>query len=366
MQSVRVLVVDDSAFMRKYITDILQVDSGIHVVGTARNGKEALASIPALLPDVITLDIEMPVMDGISTLKEIVNSYNTPVIMLSSLTQEGADKTIESLEIGAFDFVGKPSGVISLDLDKVGENLRVKVKVAVTSKRSVLKQDFINHRQTAARQVPIEQPEVAFHAGSSKQSSGRRHKKPDIIAIGTSTGGPRALQVVLTALPADVPPVVIVQHMPPGFTKSLAVRLNQLCKVRVSEVTVGEVLLAGHAYIAPGGYQFRVEMKAGQLIAKVTSDSPVNGHRPSVDVLFESLTEIPSIYVYAAILTGMGSDGAVEITNLKRLGGFTVAEAEESCVVFGMPRAAIAKGGIDVVAPLDKIAVALTNYREPF
>ncbi|UOF89375.1 chemotaxis response regulator protein-glutamate methylesterase [Fodinisporobacter ferrooxydans] len=353
MQPIRVLVVDDSAFMRKYITDILQQDPGIQVARTARNGKEALAFISAIQPDVITLDIEMPVMDGISTLKQLVQTSKIPVIMLSSLTQDGADKTIESLEIGAFDFVGKPSGTISLDLDKVGEHLRARVKAAVSSKRIKVQTGYID----AAQAAPLQQ--------QKKEAKTTAQKNPDIIAIGASTGGPRALQVVLTHLPADVPPVVIVQHMPPGFTKSLATRLNQLCKVRVSEVVDGELLRSGHAYIAPGGYQFRVEHRAGQMFAKVNADAPVNGHRPSVDVLFESLAGIPSICVYAAILTGMGSDGAIGIANIKRRGGFTIAEAEESCIVFGMPRAAIAKGGIDVVVPLSRVAAELINYREP-
>jgi two-component system, chemotaxis family, protein-glutamate methylesterase/glutaminase len=349
MQVIRVLVVDDSAFMRKFITDILQEDPEIQVVGTARNGKDALSRIPMIKPDVITLDVEMPEMDGLTCLKEIVRQYEIPVIMLSSLTQEGAKKTIESLENGAFDFVGKPSGSISLNLDTVGDSLRLKVKTAGTRKKQ--------------RTITPGSPEIEYRMTNTGAGSPKM-KKPDLIAIGTSTGGPRALQTVLTQLPIDVPPVVIVQHMPPGFTKSLAARLNQLSKIKVCEASDGQQLESGQAYIAPGGYQFEVIAVTGKLVAKVSDSAPVNGHKPSVDVLFQSIANIPNIRVRAAILTGMGSDGAAGIRQIRERGGFTIAEAEESCVVFGMPRAAIVREGIDVVVPIQRVAAELTNYRE--
>jgi two-component system, chemotaxis family, protein-glutamate methylesterase/glutaminase len=362
---IRVLVVDDSAFMRKLITDILQSDPKILVVGTARNGKEALASIGSLQPDVITLDVEMPEMDGLSCLKEIVKTHQTPVIMLSSLTQEGAEKTIEALAIGAFDFVGKPSGSISLNLATVGDALLMKVREAAKRKNRLTTRKIDKPQQSFIKMTSERSTNQSMASKNHQTDSlSIKLKKPDIIAIGTSTGGPRALQTVLTELPPNLPPVVIVQHMPVGFTKSLAARLNQLSQIEVCEVEDGQPLLPGQAYIAPGGLQFEVVSINHALYAKVKSLQPVNGHRPSVDVLFHSIAAIPNIQVRAAILTGMGSDGARGIERIHQIGGYTIAEAEESCVVFGMPRAAIARGGIDVVAPIQRIAAELTNYQE--
>jgi len=349
MKPIQVLVVDDSALMRRIITDILRSDPEIIVVGTAKNGQEALEFIPHLQPDVITLDIEMPVMNGLEALPMIWRKYKVPTIMLSSLTQDGAEATIKALELGAFDFVGKPSGSISLDLAKVSQDLIHKVKAAAKKEQVVQSTKYFKPfpKPTPAPPKPM-----------------RAHKRvEEIIAIGTSTGGPRALQVVLSHLPAELPAaVVIVQHMPAGFTKSLANRLDQICRVRVHEAEDGQVLEEGHVYIAPGDWHMQVvERTGGDYVIRLHQDPPVGGHRPCVDILFDSVANLTRVRTRAAILTGMGGDGAAGMVKIKSRGGRTIAEAKESCVVFGMPRTAIAKGCVDVVVPLDRIAEELTK-----
>ena len=349
MNPIKVLVCDDSALMRRIISDIFSSDPEIIVVGTAKNGKEALDLIPVLNPDVLTLDIEMPVLNGLEALPMIWRKYKLPTIMLSSLTQDGAEATIQALELGAFDFVGKPSGSISLDLAKVGPALISKVKAAAKKEQVVQSTKYFK---------PLPQPTPA------PPKPMRGHKRvEEILAIGTSTGGPRALQVVLSHLPAELPAaVVIVQHMPAGFTKSLAARLDQLCRVRVHEAHDGQVLEEGHVYIAPGDNHMRiVEQGAGTYVIRLDKQPPVGGHRPCVDVMFESLSELQRVRIRATILTGMGGDGSNGMVKIKARGGRTIAEAQESCVVFGMPRTAIAKGCVDIVVPLDRIADELTK-----
>jgi two-component system chemotaxis response regulator CheB len=349
MNRIKVLVVDDSALMRRIISDIFQKEPDITVVGTARNGKEALEAIPMLKPDVITLDIEMPVLTGLEALPMIWRKYKIPTIMLSSLTQDGAEATIRALELGAFDFVGKPSGSISLDLAIVGQELVGKVRAAAKKEQIVRSTKYFKPQP---KQIP--EPPKPIPTGNRVE---------EIIAIGTSTGGPRALQVVLSHLPATLKAaVVVVQHMPPGFTKSLAQRLDQICQVRVHEAEHGQVLEEGHVYIAPGDYHMRiVERSPGVFETSLNQQPPLGGHRPSVDVLFESVADLKHVRLRAAILTGMGSDGANGMVRIKERGGYTVAEAKESCVVFGMPRMAIAKGCVDAVVPLDRVAYELTK-----
>jgi len=347
MSQIKVLVVDDSALMRRIISDIFKSDPEIIVVGTAKNGQEAIELIPKLNPDVLTLDIEMPVLNGLEALPMIWRKFKLPTIMLSSLTQDGAEATIKALELGAFDFVGKPSGSISLDLAKVGQELINKVKAAA-------KKDQVVQSTKYFKPMPRLNPPQP-----KPMRTGKRVE--EIIAIGTSTGGPRALQVVLSHLPAELPAaVVIVQHMPPGFTKSLAQRLDQLCRVRVHEAQDGQVLEEGHVYIAPGDYHMRVaEQSFGSFAIKLSQEPAHGGHRPAVDIMFDSVADLRGVRIRAAILTGMGGDGATAMVKIKARGGRTIAEAKESCVVFGMPRTAIDKGCVDVVVPLDRIAEEL-------
>lgn len=357
MEPIRVLVVDDSALMRRVISDILQTDPEIRVVATARNGKEALNVLERRQEvDVVTLDIEMPVMDGLETLSKILELYRLPVIMLSSLTTAGANHTIRALELGAFDFVPKPSGSISLDLDKVTDELLSKVKAAGKRKKEL----------PANPGIPAV-PKVAGGLREDRQSGPPRAfptgKLKEIVAIGTSTGGPRALQTVLTGLPAGLKAAVaIVQHMPPGFTKSLASRLDQICEVRVHEAEHGQELEPGHVYIAPGDYHMEVAMSGNRFVVKLDQSPPVGGHRPAVNNLFRSVAVLQGVALQGVILTGMGNDGAEGLKLIKQAGGKTIAEAKETCVVYGMPKAAVETGCVDAVVPLHDVARQILSF----
>ncbi|MBG9565707.1 protein-glutamate methylesterase/protein-glutamine glutaminase [Brevibacillus agri] len=362
MSKIRVLVTDDSAFMRKVISDILSGDPEIEVIDRAKNGLECIEKCKQLSPDVLTLDIEMPIMNGLEALEKLMADCPVPVVMLSSLTREGAEATIQALELGAFDFITKPSGPISLDIHKVADRLIERVKAAVVAKghmrrtlrpsRPAAPEPMRPSPASATAPVRTAQPSV-LNALPRLQSSG----KARLVVLGTSTGGPKALQNVLTAIPAGFPaPIAIVQHMPAGFTKSLAQRLDSLCHIRVTEVTDGEWLEPGTAYIAPGGYHFEVHQANGKLQAHLHQQEPRGGHRPSVDVLFESASRLTNVDKWAIIMTGMGNDGTKGLKQMKELGPVTsIIEDESSCVVFGMPRAAIQAGLADHVAPLEKI-----------
>lgn len=340
MKKIRVLVVDDSAFMRKVISDLLMDDQLIEVIATARNGEDALKKLKTLKPDVMTLDVEMPVMDGIATLKRVMKEHPLPVVMISSVTKEGTANTLAAMELGAVDFITKTSGPISLDLHKVKAELIEKVKLA--------SQVNVVSSKIKKKPVKLEKP-----IQKEIEKTGKK-----LIAIGTSTGGPKALQKVLTQLPKGIEaPILIVQHMPSGFTKSLGERLNRLCKISVKEAEDGEVLRNGVAYIAPGGLHMKVEKKGNYLSIKCDETALRRGHRPSVDVLFESIAQMREYEVIAVIMTGMGTDGADGVKALKRnVNCFVIAESEESSVVFGMPKAAIKTNFVDEVAHLEDIS----------
>ena len=362
MEKPKVLVVEDSAFMRKLITDFLTEDQTIHIVGYARNGKDAIDKIKALKPDVVTLDIEMPIMDGLEALKIIMNECPLPVIMLSSSTKFGTENTILAMQYGAFDFIAKPSGSISLDLHKVKEELKEKITAASKAKSSRLQINATRTKQKLSESPKYSNIESTHFQSLVPKSFDNGNQK--IIAIGTSTGGPRALQTVLTNLPETIgAPIVIVQHMPPGFTKSLANRLNSLSAITVKEAEDDEILHKGTAYIAPGGYHFKVIKKGGNLIAKMSIEEAVNGHRPSVDVLLESISALENYSVICVIMTGMGNDGSKGLVALKeKRPTLSIAESEESSIVFGMPRAAIATNLVDDVENVENIAQAIMKY----
>lgn len=348
MNPYKILVVDDSIFMRKMITDMITEDAQFQVIGTAKNGKEAVNMVKMLKPDAITMDIEMPEMNGLDALKIIMDIQPTPVIMLSSLTQDGARETIVALERGAVDFVGKPSGSISLDLHRVRELLLEKLHIAV--KTNVLKfrsNPVVTPPIPRAKAVPrIEElpkvtkehtvPHLSHQQGSSQVQQ--------IVAIGTSTGGPRALHQVVSHIPGHLPaPVVIVQHMPPNFTKSLAQRLNSVSELHVVEAEEGMILQNGHAYVAPGGFHMTVARNGpGVYKIHISKEEARGGHRPSVDILFESLLPLKELKRHIVLMTGMGADGAKGMLALKNAGAVTtIAESEETCIVYGMPRAAV-------------------------
>lgn len=360
MEKIKVLIVDDSAFMRKLIQDFLSEHPSITVVGTARNGEDALRKINKLSPDVITLDIEMPIMNGLQALEKIMKEHPVPVVMLSSTTQEGADNTIQAFALGAVDFVAKPSGAISMDLYKVKEELQEKVLSArkanvnqLAKKPSYVKSSTILTENYS--KIERKEPIVPTYMPMDKK----------LICIGTSTGGPRALQNVITKLPKDLDaPVFVVQHMPPGFTKSLAARLDSLSNVSVSEAIDGELARKGHVYIAPGGYHMKISGAGDALKIHLDGGSaPRNGHRPSVDVMFESISKIANYEKIAVIMTGMGSDGADGLIELKKTGSVrAIAESKDTSIVYGMPKAAVATNLVDDIENVEKIAETIMKY----
>ncbi|WP_199617992.1 protein-glutamate methylesterase/protein-glutamine glutaminase [Paenibacillus alkalitolerans] len=364
MPPYRVLVVDDSAFMRKFITDLIAEDSRFTVVAAVRNGREAVESVMRLRPDAVTLDVEMPEMNGLEALDAIMRDHPTPVIMLSTLTKQGASQTMRALEIGAFDFVQKPSGSISLDLHLVKEDLLEKLHAAAASGSAAARRTVLPQRAMRADAGKPPDKTVARRPGGMGEPTARR----GLVAIGTSTGGPKALQLVLTQLPSDYPfPIAIVQHMPPGFTKSLAQRLDSLCEIQVREAEDGMRLEPGTAYIAPGGRHMKVVREMERLTIRLSGEPLRNGHRPSVDVLFESIAPLAEFERTAVIMTGMGSDGARAMKLLRDSGVTnTIAEDQSTCVVYGMPRAAVEMGCAKAVVPLDRIPDRLLKAANDF
>lgn len=344
---IKVLVVDDSLFMRRMITDILQGEADFEVVGTARNGQEALEMTRQLQPDVITLDVEMPVMDGVTTLERLMQENPVPVVMVSSLTREGAEVTLRCLELGAIDFVTKPSGSISMDLYKVASQIVEKVRVAARVPTTRLR--------GLAR--PITSPRTVSLAPVVSPLS--RVAQEVLVVVGCSTGGPKALSTLISLLPHDFQaPMLIVQHMPEGFTRSLAERLNRLNSIAVREAEEGDRLEPGFALLAPGGHH----MKLGdRQTLHLSQDPPVHGVRPSVDVTLLSVAQHYQGKVVVAILTGMGSDGAMGARTLRTKGARVLVEDESTCVVFGMPRATLQTGGADRVVPIEQMAHAITE-----
>lgn len=358
MSKIKVLIVDDSAFMRKLIQDFLTEDPRMTIVGTARNGEDAIKKVNELDPDVVTLDVEMPILNGIEALKRIMAEKPTPVVMLSSTTKEGAENTILAIQYGATDFITKPSGAISLDLHKVKEELVEKV---VSASKANIKQLVKTNDQ--------EKNTVKKHNEYSKIEPNIKHRinalsGKKLVSIGTSTGGPRALQQVITKLPKTIDaPVLVVQHMPAGFTKSLAVRLDSLSEVHVKEAEEGDILQKGTVYIAPGGYHLKIKLLGANLAIHLDQSEPRNGHRPAVDVMFESCSDLSHYAKIAVIMTGMGSDGTKGLIKLKESGNVVaIAESEETSIVFGMPKAAIATKLVDEVKNVDNIAETIMKY----
>lgn len=362
MEKIKVLIVDDSAFMRKLIHDFLSENTCIEVVGTARNGEEALRKINEFCPDVVTMDIEMPIMNGLEALQLIMKNHPVPVVMLSSSTQKGAENTMMAFAHGAVDFIAKPSGAISLDLHKIKEELIQKVISASHANMKQIAKKHIYAKSTTKFPENYSKIEQKESISKNVLSHAYRKNTKKLVCIGTSTGGPRALQQVITKLPENLDvPVFVVQHMPVGFTKSLATRLNSLSEVRVKEAVDGEIAEKGTVYIAPGGKHLTVIEKGNTLMIVLDGETPPrNGHRPAVDVMFESISRILAYEKVCVVMTGMGSDGSQGLRELKRSGTvIAIAESEETSIVYGMPKAAVATGLIDEIENVENIADAI-------
>ncbi|NVJ60333.1 MAG: chemotaxis response regulator protein-glutamate methylesterase [Gammaproteobacteria bacterium] len=340
MKKTKVLIVDDSALIRLLLSEILSNDNEIEVVGVASDPFEAREKIKRTSPDVITLDIEMPKMDGLTFLKNLMRLRPMPVVMISTLTQKGADVTLQALELGAFDFVCKPSKDVKENLSEYGEEICRKVKAAAESRP---------------------QERVSSTVGKVDLPRKIEMSSIDIIAIGASTGGTEAIKEVITRLPLGMPPIVIAQHIPDVFSTSYAKRLNSLTELTVSELRESQILKSNNVYIAPGDDHLYIKSVGQELVGKIKKTEPINRHRPSVDVLFESVAREVGRKAIGILLTGMGSDGARGLLMMKQAGALTFAQDRESSVVWGMPGKAVAIDAVNKVLPLNKIASTLVR-----
>lgn len=341
------VVVDDSALVRNLLTEIINRQSDMECVGAANDPLVAREMIRELNPDVITLDVEMPRMDGLDFLGRLMRLRPMPVVMISTLTERGAEVTMRALELGAIDFVAKPRIGLADGIKDLSNQIVEKIRVAASA--------HIRRTPTPASGAEGQAP--AAPAAPVKPIG--RLSTEKLICIGSSTGGTEAVKEILVNMPADSPGIVITQHMPPGFTTSFAARLNGLCKITVKEAVHGERILPGHAYIAPGGKQFRIDRSGANYVAVVEDGEPVNRHKPSVEVLFRSCAQVVGPNAFGIMLTGMGNDGAKAMREMKDAGSYNYVQDEASCVVFGMPREAIAHGAADEVLPLTSIAPTL-------
>ena len=375
---IRVLIADDSAFMRKVLSDLFKGQSDFEVVGTAVNGQDTIDKVKKLQPDVLTLDVIMPVMDGLNALAVIMEQCPVPVVMISSTTQKGTNETIRALALGAVDFVSKTGGAIS-KIDTIKDEILAKCRLAANARA---RKSGVANKPLTYTPKPAEEPttrriEIRRRTGyvpgqrpvinripsttapvpKVLQSMGKK-----IVAIGTSTGGPQALQAVITRLPGNLPcGVVVVQHMPAGFTKSLAERLNSISEIAVKEAENDEIIKPGQVYIAPGNYHLRiVPASATERKIQLSQEPPVGNHRPAVNVMFDSASRFGKDLV-SVIMTGMGCDGCEGMKKIKATGGYSIAQDENSCVVYGMPKAVVDAGLADEIRPLDKIAEAIVE-----
>ena len=404
----RVLIADDSAFMRKVLTDFFNKQPDFEVAGTAINGKEAINKVMEYSPDLVTMDVNMPVMDGLNALAVIMEQKPTPVLMLSSLTQQGTEATVRALSLGAIDFISKAGGSIS-KLDTIEDELLEKCRNAVKAKvhkipyvpqkklenikpvskspaPPVMKRVELPVRQGlklgGAAQTPpsknssnvfvVKRPNVILQARGKPQPeaaskvtpvtmTGMGNGSKKLVAIGTSTGGPQALQQVITRLPGNLPcGVVVVQHMPAGFTKALADRLDTISQVSVKEAEDGDIIQPGHVYIAPGSHHLRVREEGSSRRIVLGQDPPVGNHRPAVNVMYDSVAPIGKNLV-AVIMTGMGCDGCEGMKKIKAAGGYSIAQDEPTCVVYGMPKAVVDAGLADEIKPIQSIAQAIVE-----
>ncbi len=351
--SIRVLIVDDSALVRNLLKRILEQDPQIKVIGSAADAYIAREKIKKLRPDVLTLDVEMPKMDGITFLGNLMRLHPMPVVMVSSLTQKGAEATLKALELGAIDFVSKPQGDFDGSLESVGEEIIQKVKTAAKANIRAAGRG----RSSAPLSVEEKQTvDAIIPAAAKRRVAGGL---PPLLAIGASTGGTEAIKDVLVDLPMDMPAVVITQHIPPGFSTAFAQRMDRLATLTVHEAEEGQQILPGHVYIAPGARHLLVARNDKGYYCKLSDGPRVNRHKPSVDVLFRSVAQVAGRNATGVILTGMGDDGARSLLEMREAGARTIAQDEESSVVWGMPGAAVKQGAAEQILPLEKIPATL-------
>jgi len=381
---IRVVVVDDSALVRSILKTVIDAQPDMQCVGVAQDPYVAREIIRELNPDVITLDVEMPRMDGLDFLEKLMRLRPMPVVMVSTLTERGAETTLRALELGAIDFVAKPRLGVAQGLQELTTEIAEKIRIAVrarVSRRAGMAPAAGSATGASASNGPASLTSGMTRTGSApggaagpaspiaaSQGAARIYSRVStekIIAMGSSTGGTEALREVLSVMPADGPAVMITQHMPPGFTRNFADRLNTLCRMRVKEAEDNERVLPGHAYIAPGGRQMRVRRSGANYMVQIDDGPPVNRHKPSVDVLFRSVAEQVGKNAIGVMLTGMGRDGADAMRVMRDAGAWNLAQDEASCVVYGMPREAVAAGAVEEIVPLNKIAEhILAHLRE--
>jgi two-component system, chemotaxis family, protein-glutamate methylesterase/glutaminase len=343
VKKIRVLIVDDSALIRQFLSHLLSQDRNIEVVGVANDPTGAWRKIETLRPDVLTLDVEMPHIDGLTFLEKLMATTPMPVLMVSSLTEDGCETALRALELGAVDIVTKPKVDIRLGMEELAEELLEKVKAAAVAR-------VRGKVSTGTPKIALRVAPRALHAASAMIGT-----TDPIVAIGSSTGGTKAVKEVLEVMPPNSPPILITQHMPERFTKTWADRMNSLCRISVKEAEDGDSVLPGHALIAPGNYHMTLVRCGTRYLVRLNQDPPVNRHRPSVDVTFASVAKHAGRNSVGIILTGMGNDGAAGLLQMKQSGAYTIAQDESTCVVFGMPKAAIQVGAVDVVLPLGDI-----------
>jgi len=346
MMKIKVLIIDDSALIRSLLTEIINQQKDMEVVGVAPDPIVARDLIKQLNPDVLTLDVEMPKMDGLDFLEKLMRLRPMPVVMVSTLTERGSEITLRALELGAIDFVTKPKVSISNGMLEYSELITDKIRIAAKAK-------LVNLHPKARVNETSSPPSLLKNPLISSEK---------LLIIGASTGGTEAIKTFLLQMPSDCPGILITQHMPAGFTKSFADRLNSLCKISVKEGIDGERVLPGHAYIAPGDQHLLLAKSGANYITKLSNAEPVNRHKPSVDVLFDSAAMHAGRNAVGVILTGMGKDGALGMRNMKNAGAYNFSQDEASCVVFGMPKEAIAQGGVHEIASIQQLPSMVLNY----
>lgn len=351
MKKIKVVVVDDSALVRNLLSALIDRQPDMEAIGAANDPYMAREMIRDLNPDVITLDIEMPRMDGLDFLEKLMRLRPMPVVMVSTLTERGTEVTLRALELGAVDFVTKPKLGISAGLTQVGDEIAEKIRAAALAR--VARRISTPPAPAAPAARPAREPAVQAPAAGGGR---RRQGTEKLIAIGASTGGTEAVRQVLAELPPDFPAVIVTQHMPPGFTRSFAERLDRLSRIRVAEGEQGARILPGHAYIAPGGRHMKVIRSGANFVIDIDDSEPVNRHRPSVDVMFRSVAAAAGPNAIGVMLTGMGRDGADAMRAMREAGAFNIAQDEATCVVYGMPKEAVLAGAVHESLPIDRIA----------